>query len=280
MLAVKPENCEPEWKAKLSLWFKNKNEKTVLAQREHYGPLRVQRPFYPEGSVCHVYLIHPPGGLVGGDKLEINMTLDEGSHVLATTPSAGKFYRSGLLKAVQKQRFKVADNCFLEWFPQETIFFNACRSELVTEIELSERAMFCGWEINCLGRPAAGEKYTEGKIIQQMRVYREGSPLYLETNSLEGNSDLLRARCGLNNNTVFGTLLATQIDKEARDVLQDVWHNKTEKSISVTLINDLLVCRYLGNSAEQAKEYFTQIWSVVRDKQKKLKTCVPRIWST
>ena len=62
----------------------------------HEGPLRVQRPFYPaneQADECHVYLLHPPGGFVGNDTLEIEGTLAAGTHVLVTTPSAGKFYR-------------------------------------------------------------------------------------------------------------------------------------------------------------------------------------------
>lgn len=269
-----------EWKAKLSLHFAYKKDKTILSHREHYGPLVVQRPFYPEGEVCHVYLIHPPGGVVGGDKLHIDVTLDHSSHVLITTPSAGKFYRSGGLTGSQIQKLKVADNSLLEWFPQETIFFNGCNSELTTEVHLAAEAMFCGWEINCLGRPAAKEKYLQGKIAQTMRLYRNNSPVFCERNEIDGASPLLDASCGFNGCSVFGTMLATQIDKQLCEQLQEHWHERSEKNISLTLINDVLICRYLGHSAEQAKKYFSEIWSSVRMKQKQLKTCAPRIWST
>lgn len=285
MLAVNKlkehDSVEKQWKAKLTLGFSYKNNKTVLSKRKHYGPLVVQRPFYPEGDdVCHVYLIHPPGGVVGGDKLNLELKLDKQTHVLITTPSAGKFYRSGFLKGSQIQKLKVEKESLLEWFPQETIFFNGCNSELETEINLSSDAMFCGWEINCLGRPAAGEKYQQGKIVQKLSLYRDSRPVFLERNEIEGASDLLSSPCGFNNCSVFGTMLATQIDKNLSDELQNHWHDKKEKNISLTLIKDVLVVRYLGNSAEQAKKYFSDIWSSVRIKQKNLKPCAPRIWST
>ena len=57
------------WKAKLELGFKGREDKTYVSHRKHLGPLVIQKPFYPEGEVCHVYLIHPPGGIVGGDEL-------------------------------------------------------------------------------------------------------------------------------------------------------------------------------------------------------------------
>ena len=272
---------ERQWKAKLSLGFSCKKGKTILSARKHYGPLVVQRPFYPEGeNVCHVYLIHPPGGVVGGDKLNLDIKLDSKSHVLITTPSAGKFYRSGFIKGSQIQKLTVEKESLLEWFPQETIFFNGCNSELETEINLSSGAMFCGWEINCLGRPAAGEKYQQGKIVQKINLYRENRPLFCERNEISGGSELLKSACGFNSSSVFGTMLATQMNKTLCNELQNYWHEKEEKLVSLTLINDVLVVRYLGDSAEQAKKYFSEIWSSIRMQQKNLKTCVPRIWAT
>lgn len=271
---------EREWKARLDLGFVKKNQRSVLAHRKHSGPLVVQRPFYPEGNnVCHVYLIHPPGGVVGGDKLAINVALEEQSRVLITTPSAGKFYRSGNLKGIQLQHLKVADNACLEWFPQETIFFNGCNSELVTEIDLITGADFCGWEINCLGRPASSELFDHGRIVQTIKLQRDQQPVFIERNVIEGGSELLTSACGFNNQPVFGTMLATSMNKTICDALQQQWHEKNQ-SVSITLINDILVCRYLGDSAEQAKKIFTEVWASVRQQQSHLKPCAPRIWST
>jgi len=272
--------AEREWKARLSLVFGIKNQRTILKNREHFGPLVVQRPFYPEGPVCHVYLIHPPGGVVGGDKLSINVELQPGSHTLITTPSAGKFYRSDDLKGSQTQQLKVAKDSLLEWFPQENIFFNACKSEIKTEIKLESNALFCGWEINCLGRPAASEKFMQGSITQKINIYRDDRPVFLERTELHGDSELLYSAAGLKSHVVLATFIATGIDKKTADELQEKWHERTERDFSISLINDVLVCRFLGDCAEFAKQGFTEIWTAVRMKQKKLNPCKPRIWST
>jgi len=50
------------WEARIELGFERRHRRTVMARR-HYGPLAVQKPFYPEGEICHTYLIHPPGGI-------------------------------------------------------------------------------------------------------------------------------------------------------------------------------------------------------------------------
>lgn len=269
-----------EWKAALSLSFSEKNQRTVLSKRQHIGPLVVQRPFYPEGAVCHVYLIHPPGGVVGGDALKINIELENNSHVLITTPSAGKFYRCGELTGSQSQQLELAEGALLEWFPQENIFFNGCNSVLHTQINLTADAMFCGWEINCLGRPAANEQYRDGRLVQHFRLTRDNKPLFSERNEIKGSDDLLTARCGLHGHSVFANLIATSMDKDTCQQLQDIWHERSAKDVSITLIRDVLVCRYLGDSAEQAKSIFSEIWSVIRMKQKNLTPCKPRIWNT
>ncbi len=111
------------WEAELTLGFARRGDKTAMVSRAHRGPLTVQRPFYPEGGVCHVYLLHPPGGIVAGDRLTIKATAEAGAQALITTPAAGKFYRSGGEKAVQAVDLTVAENAGLEWLPQETIVY-------------------------------------------------------------------------------------------------------------------------------------------------------------
>ncbi len=110
------------WQAELHLGFSRKADKTLLSSRKHRGPLTVQRPFYPEGGLCHVYILHPPGGIVAGDKLLIDIAAGQDSQALVTTPAAGKFYRSEGKLARQNVVLKVADQAVLEWLPQETIF--------------------------------------------------------------------------------------------------------------------------------------------------------------
>src|SRR6187551_1093438 len=115
------------WQARLELGFRATAGRTVLAHRRHIGPLMVQRPFYPEGGICHVYLLHPPGGIVGGDSLELQVDAGQGSHALITTPAATKFYRAGPHpRAVLRQNLLVKD-AVLEWLPQEAIVFDGAK---------------------------------------------------------------------------------------------------------------------------------------------------------
>ena len=135
------------WQAKLELGFAHQHGKTVLAHRRHVGPLTVQRPFYPEGDVCHVYLLHPPGGVVAGDCLTIDINAATDSAALVTTPAAGKFYRSDGKLARQQVSLTVAANATLEWLPQETIIYEGAQVASEMRLELAAGARFIGWEI-------------------------------------------------------------------------------------------------------------------------------------
>ena len=183
------------WKAELRLQFGHdhghdghgehdrRDQRTMLRSRHAYGPLVVQKPLYPEGSsVCHIYLIHPPGGVVGGDELRVEMALDAHANVLLTTPGAARFYRSAGATATQKQSLQVGADAALEWLPQETILFSGSKVEMATTVQLDARARFIGWDMTCLGRPASGDVYAAGSCDQRYQILRDGQPLLLERN--------------------------------------------------------------------------------------------------
>src|SRR5438094_9519722 len=108
------------WKARLSLSFARDGNRSVLAGRSHEGPLVVQKPLYPEGgAICHAIVVHPPGGIAGGDELALSATVGDGAAALLTTPGAAKWYRSAGPWAKQSVAFDVEGT--LEWLPQETI---------------------------------------------------------------------------------------------------------------------------------------------------------------
>ena len=134
----------------------------------------VQRPFYPEGpEVPHVYVLHPPGGLVGGDRLRLDVTIDARAHALITTPAATKIYRSAGPLASQKQRFEVGEGGALEWLPQETILHDGANADLTTRVSLAAGARFVGIDTLCFGLPARGETFATGRCRQRFEIWRD-----------------------------------------------------------------------------------------------------------
>jgi urease accessory protein len=269
------------WRAALELGFRRDGVRTVLARRSALGPLQVQRPFYPEGGVCHVYLLHPPGGIVGGDSLEITAEIEAGAQVLLTTPAAGKFYRSAGRRAEQAQRFAVADGAALEWFPQETIVFDGALARSTTRVELAPGARFIGWEIVCLGRPASGERFGNGQFLQGMEVYRQGRPLLLERNRFDGGGAVLDAPWGLGGYPVTATLVcAGGDDGDLAAVRNALGEDTADELTGATLIDDVLLVRFLGLQAERARERFIRAWEVLRPRKLGRAAQRPRIWNT
>ena len=135
------------WRASIELMFEARVGRTDLVRSRHKGPLRVQRAFYPEGDCCHLYLLHPPGGMVPGDDLRVALGLSHGAQALLTTPSAGRVYRSDLAKTAQAQGIsaELLTGTCLEWLPQETIVYEGAEAELSNRFDLQGDASLCAW---------------------------------------------------------------------------------------------------------------------------------------
>src|SRR4029450_13927281 len=89
------------WEARLDLSFARDASRTVLAARRYLGPLRVQKALYPEGpEICQAIIVHPPAGIVGGDRLAIAIDVGTRAHAQITTPGAAEGYGSAGVDAV------------------------------------------------------------------------------------------------------------------------------------------------------------------------------------
>ena len=240
----------------------------------------VQKPFYPEGEVCHVYLLHPPGGVVGGDELNLNVSVVNKAHSLITTPAAGKFYRSDGRVAHLTQTLSVEQDSVLEWLPQETILFSGCNVNMTTHVELQNDAAFIGWEMLCLGRPASGELFGQGVAQQKFEIWRNKKPLIIDRARLEGGGDLLQAMWGMQGYTVTGTLLATNASKDVLDTVREHLVKNETGLFSATIIEDVLVVRALAHQAEHIRLQFIEVWQLLRPQLLNRKASVPRIWAT
>jgi len=269
------------WQACLSLGFEARDGRTVLARREHRGPLRVQRALYPEGErICHVILLHPPAGIAGGDELRIDVQVGEGGHALLTTPGAGKWYRSAGATGRLTQTIAVASGAVCEWLPQESIAFDGALGESRLEVELAGNGVFIGSEILCFGRTASGERFGRGRLGLQTRIRRDGRAVWLERGQVTGGGSQMDARVALGGAPVSGTLLvaAPGIAPALRDACREVPVAVGEGAL--TLLPDLLVARYLGPGAEPARQWFAALWARLRPAVAGSEARIPRIWNT
>lgn len=269
------------WHAQLRLDFARRPARTVLAERRHDGPLVIQKPLYPEDeAVCHAIVVHPPGGIAGGDRLEISVRAGETAHALLTTPGAAKWYRSAGARAEQQIALRIGAGAFLEWLPQETIFFNGALAELRMDVDLEADGAFIGWEILCLGRTGSGEKFAGGECRTRTLVRRDRKPAWLENARLAGGAAALDSPAILAGEPVAGTLTAASL-RVTEELLRRCREIKAMSGVgAVTMMPGLLVGRYLGASSEAAKHYFIQLWRVLRPVLTGRPAVEPRIWRT
>ena len=274
------------WPAKLELGLRSEGDKTRLAHCRHSGPLYVQKPFYPEGRQHpHLYLLHPPGGIVSGDRLDIRVDVAAGSGALVTTPGATRVYRARAGNPLQRQRcrLRVQQDAMLEWFPMETIIFDGARVELETTVDLRGDSRFIGWELNCFGLPASRQPFSGGRFSQRYRVMREGTPVFIDGFSLDDDNRaaLLEGPAGLRGQPVAGVFLAGPFAAGKRaSLLQDLRQAASADTIGVSWLGDFLVGRYLGGSAQRARKLYAAWWRRLRPSLLGRPACMPRIWYT
>ena len=277
------EPITPCWLAALALDFERRGAATVLAGRKHHGPLRVQKALYPEGAeVCHAIVLHPPAGIAGGDRLQINAMVGAEAHVLLTTPGAGKWYRSGGACAEQAVTIKIGAGGTVEWLPQESILFNGAKANMRTTVELAAGARFIGVETLCFGRRASGESFDKGSVRLGTDIRMEGIPLWRERGMVEGGSALMESPAGLAGYSVCSTVFAagSDIPPETLAACRQVVVTETDSHAGISAMPKLFVGRYLGHSPEAARQWFVELWRHLRPALLGREMLVPRIWYT
>ncbi|WP_211365833.1 urease accessory protein UreD [Litorivicinus lipolyticus] len=265
-----------DWVARLSLGFEARHGRTALVHRQRQGPLSVQRSLYPEGPVCHTYLLHPPGGIAGGDQLSVDCTLADNAHALVTTPGAGKFYRANRPSSLT-QTITVNNGASLEWLPLEAIYFPGCNARQTTHISLAAGARFIGWETHCAGRPVMNEHFDYGAIDARLRLRISGQLVLSDRLSLTPQSYHFPA-ANHRNFPVQSTLIATPANEN--DLAMARQCGGDGLTIGATLIGDVLIVRALAPHTEPAMRAMTELWQALRPNILGRAPCPPRIWNT
>jgi urease accessory protein len=276
------------WLGRLSLELDRTEQGTRLVRSAHEGPLRIQRVLTPEGRECpHIYLLHPPGGVVGGDRLHTSVTLGASAQLLLTTPAAQKLYRSEGAQAEVANRLQLGPAARLEWLPSETLAFSAARARLTTRVELAPDAAFIGWDIACYGMPARGESFAAGRVVARFELFRGDLPLLIESFDLGQGAELLGAAFALRGQPVVANLYAVpacgpvepELVERVREAVADL-AQPAQGLCSVSSLQDLLVVRALGANVEVVRASLIRAWRLLRPEIVGRQPIAPRIWAT
>lgn len=273
------------WDAALALAYERRGQRTVLARNLHTGPLVVQKPLYPEGeALCHTVILHPPGGIAGGDRLAVEVEAGPGAEVLLTTPGATKWYKANSRTAAQATHLRVGANAIVEWLPLETIVFDGADAQSSLNVDIAGPGQAAGWEIVAFGRGAAGERFTRGRFRQALEIRRDGVLLWAEYGEVGGGDGLLQSAAGYAGRTVSGTLWVCggSVEDAVLAACRDAARELPERArAGVTCLpSGVTLARCLCDSTEQARGYLLRVWTLLRPLYAGRAAAAPRLWAT
>ena len=281
------------WHGQLDLHYRHSSHdlgdtrQRTIAHDRHNGPLRVLRALYPEGdSICHHVLVHPPGGVVGGDVLNIAAHVGSGAHALITTPGATRFYRSAGERALQTLSAEVAGGARLEWLPLESIAHSGCIAENRMQFNLQGSAEMIGWDVLALGLPASNLAFERGSFTQRI----EFPGRWLERGVMDAaDVQLLNGAVGWAGCRVMGSMwfaVGGSMAAQRRDGLLDVARavidgHLLRSTAGVTCAHEgIIVMRVLAYRVEPLMQLMTAVWAQWRHSAWQLEAPPPRVWRT
>ncbi len=273
------------WRADLKLDYTFESKRTV-ARYLHQGPLRILQSLYPEGNqICHNVLVHPPGGLVGGDTLDIQVNVAEGAHALVSTPSATRFYKSGGQAALQQVTATLAPGARLEWLPLEAIAYNDCEATNRAIFNLAPTAELMAWDVTALGLPSSDMAFTKGHFQQHLEI----PGVWLERGNLRGDDTRwLNSPLGLAGQKCLASLVfasgnniepqrVAQGLEAAREVLEA---HPLRLQAGITCAHpQVIVLRVMSPLVEPSMDLLKHVWAAWRHTLWALPSTPPRIWS-
>ena len=273
------------WRADLKLDYTLESQRTVVRYL-HQGPLRILQSLYPEGDqICHNVLVHPPGGLVGGDTLDIQVTVAEGAHGLVSTPGATRFYKSGGHPALQQVVAHLAVNAKLEWLPLEAIAYNDCEATNRAIFNLAPSAELITWDVTALGLPSSDMAFTQGHFQQHIEI----PGVWLERGNIRGeDTRWLNSPLGLAGGKCLASLVfasgsaidsdrTTQALEAAREVIES---HPLRLQAGITCAHpQVIVLRVMSPLVEPTMDLLKKVWAVWRHTLWALPSTPPRIWS-
>jgi urease accessory protein len=256
---------------------------TRVADLFHAQPLRVLFPRPEPGDVFQAAITCVAGGLVAGDRHEIAVALDGGARAMVIGQAAEKIYRSTGRDCMIETELSVADGAWLDWLPQETILFDAARLRRRTRVSIAPGGRMLAGGIAVFGRAARGEMLASGLVHDAWEIRRDGRLQWKDVLHMDGDlAGIIANPATFAGARAYGSAIYAAPDAEkylplAREAAAAF--EKPGLRIGATLVNGLLVTRFLGADTLALRNAFAGLWCALRHAAAGLPAAMPRLWT-
>ncbi|HZP76221.1 MAG TPA: urease accessory protein UreD [Pseudolabrys sp.] len=255
---------------RVSLSVGRHDGRSRLGALREEGSLRVRFPNAMPDALEAV-LVNTAGGIAGGDRFDIDLTLGEGTQLVAGTAAAEKIYRTHGPDAALSVRFDLGAGSRLAWLPQETILFNAARLARRIDIDLAGGASLVLAEAVVFGRAAMGETMVRGLLTDRWRLRRDGRLIFAETLRLNGGiaEQLTEAAIG-GGAAAIATVVISPADDAQVEALRALTENFLGE-VGISAWNGLALVRLCAKDGAALRHDLIMILAA-------LKIALPRLW--
>jgi urease accessory protein len=246
-------------------------------------PLRVLFPDAPPGELPVAVLLTTSGGLVGGDRLTIDVDIGSGAAVHVTAQAAEKIYRSNGPDTALDIALRIGASARLEYLPPETILFDGARLRRRAVVALASDAVLLAGEILVFGRIASGERMASGLVHDAWELRRDGRLIWADSFHLADDSlgSLLNKSADpscLDGATACATLFLAAPDAAA--FLAGARESIAASGVrgGATMVSGVLVARLLGTDAAALRGAYVRLAGHLRQAQAGLPAAMPGLW--
>ncbi|NQV54364.1 MAG: urease accessory protein UreD [Rhodospirillales bacterium] len=254
---------------------------TRLKHLYQHDPVRVLFPTPRPGDITEAAIVTTSGGLVGGDRIDIELRVGSGGKVLAIAQAAEKIYRSAGEDCLIDVKLNAGESTWLEYLPQETILFDGARLRRTTTLNLDSGARILAGEMVVFGRIGSGERMRSGFVRDAWDVSVAGRRVWADALHLDGEiGQAVDHPAGLNGANALATAVYAAPDAaEYLDFARESLSAGNPGFLAgATLVNGLLVARWIGIDAQEMRAAFAEYWAGLRHRAQGLPETMPRLW--
>jgi urease accessory protein len=255
--------------------------KTVLADLYQRAPCRALFPTTENDEPIQSVLLTTSGGLTGGDRTRVSISVGADAQATATTQAAEKIYRAlpNTGDARVEVDMSVGDGAWAEWLAQETIVFEGSRLRRSFTADVAATGRLLAVESIVFGRTAMGESFNSGLLHDAWRIRRDGRLVWADALHLEGDVQKQRAEpFGFGTRVACSTVLYAGADAAQQITGVRRLLDECDLPCGATSLDGILLVRIMADDASALRAVVMRLIAGIRQAAAALPARLPRVW--